>query len=67
VPVSDFRLDLDGGKEKGLIVNSVPLCGSKSWAKVRMLGQNNRRANTRLRLAARCGKASRVARMRKVG
>jgi hypothetical protein len=61
VHVSDFRLNLAGGAKKGLIINSVSLCGSKTRALVHMVGQNNGRTNGRVPLAANCAKGSRHA------
>jgi hypothetical protein len=59
LPVTDFRLDLEGGPKKGLIINSVSMCGAKSRATVRMVGQNNGRDNSAVPLSAKCPKGGR--------
>jgi hypothetical protein len=56
VPVTDFRLDLEGGPKKGLIINSKSMCGAKRTATVRMVGQNNSRDNVSVPLTAKCAK-----------
>jgi hypothetical protein len=58
VPVTDFRLDLAGGK-KGLITNSEDSCRHLGRARVQMRGQNNRRSNRRVRIQVPCGKKTR--------
>jgi hypothetical protein len=55
VPVTKFTLKLLGGK-KGLLVNSANLCKAPQLATVNMVGQNNRRANTKPRIQVPCGK-----------
>jgi hypothetical protein len=57
-PVSKFTLRLQGGK-KGLIVNSANLCALKARARratVRLIGQNNKRADQYPLLQNQCGK-----------
>jgi hypothetical protein len=54
VPVGSVTLDLQGGS-KGLIQNSVSLCGSRTKAKVRTVGQNGLETQGRVRLKAQCG------------
>jgi hypothetical protein len=59
VPVSEFVLNLVGGK-KGLLINSNPICGRQLRALVKTTGHNGDRMNTRTKLRANCGsKASR--------
>lgn len=55
-PVSAFKLDLAGGS-KGLLINSKSLCGAPKRAKVRMVGQNGVRVDSRVRLQVGCGNA----------
>lgn len=57
VPVSEFVLDLVGGK-KGLLINSNPICGRHLRALVKTTGQNGARMNTRTELRANCGSRS---------
>jgi hypothetical protein len=52
-PVEAFRLDLAGGK-KGLIQNSMPICGRKLRTKVRMVGHNSARHNVNPLLQSNC-------------
>jgi hypothetical protein len=57
-PVSKFVLHMQGGK-KGLLVNSTNLCTAKAKARratVRMVGQNNKRADQSAVLANQCRK-----------
>ena len=54
VPVSEFTLDLLGGK-KGLLQNAKGLCGAGKVAKVAMAGQNGRRATSTVPLNPGCG------------
>ena len=64
-PVSKFVLKMEGGK-KGLLVNSRNLCKSKNRAKVRMVGQNGRRFDSRPVVKADCkGKKKRGKRKRR--
>jgi hypothetical protein len=58
VPVSRFVLEMDGGR-KGLLTNSEDLCGAgrkRRAAIVRLLGQNDRRADQFPVVRARCHK-----------
>jgi hypothetical protein len=55
VPVTKFTLKLLGGK-KGLLVNSANLCKGPQRAMVNLIGQNNRRANTKPKIQVPCGK-----------
>jgi hypothetical protein len=54
-PVSKFVLRMRGGK-KGLLVNSTNICRGTHRATVRIIGQNNKRADQRPELKAECGK-----------
>jgi hypothetical protein len=57
-PVSKFVLHIQGGK-KGLLVNSTNLCTAKANARratVRIIGQNNKRADQFPLLANQCGR-----------
>jgi len=57
-PVSKFVLRMQGGR-KGLLVNSTDLCTAKAKqrrATVRLLGQNNKRADQSPVLSNQCGK-----------
>jgi hypothetical protein len=54
-PVSKFVLRMRGGK-KGLLVNSTNICRGTHRATVRIVGQNNKRADQRPKLKADCGK-----------
>jgi hypothetical protein len=54
-PVSKFVLKLKGGR-KGLIENSRDLCSFNPRAKVQMTGQNDKAANSHLKLRTSCGK-----------
>jgi hypothetical protein len=54
VPVSEFVLNLVGGK-KGLVINSNPICDRHLRALVRMNGHNGVRMNTKTKLDANCG------------
>ena len=54
VPVSEFNLDLLGGK-KGLLQNATGLCGADKTAKVEMVGQNGRTAKSTISLNPSCG------------
>jgi hypothetical protein len=58
VPVSTFRLDMQGGG-KGLLVNSSSLCGKPKRANAEIVGQNEAKANQRPKLRAGCGKSGR--------
>jgi len=53
--VSKFILRMKGG-DKGLLVNSTNICRGVHRATVRMIGQNNKRADLRPELKAQCGK-----------
>jgi hypothetical protein len=63
-PVSEFTLDLAGGK-KGLLQNSKPICGRKLRAKVRMVGHNSARHNTNPLLLTNCGKGQKTKKAKK--
>jgi hypothetical protein len=54
VPVSEFTLDLFGGK-LGLLQNGTGLCGAHKSAKVELVGQNGRTANSKISLNPSCG------------
>jgi hypothetical protein len=56
VPVSSFRLDLQGGK-KGLVVNNTDTCLHRAPAVARIAGQNGRSANQKVALNPSCGNA----------
>jgi len=56
VPVSKFTLSLDGGN-KGLIVNSIPLCSQTLHVTADITGQNGKTANQNPVLETPCGKA----------
>jgi hypothetical protein len=58
VPVTRFVLNLLGGN-KGLLINSEPLCGATKRATVRMRGQNGAAHNVRTKLLTSCGAARR--------
>ena len=58
VPVSEFVLDLKGGK-KGLLINSEDQCGKRKSATVKMTGQNGATHEPRVRVEVACGKAPR--------
>jgi hypothetical protein len=57
-PVSRFELRLKGGK-KGLLINQNSICGLSQRAKVRMVGQNGRVSNRRVKLQSACGSGER--------
>ncbi|HEY7257111.1 MAG TPA: hypothetical protein VH476_10565 [Solirubrobacterales bacterium] len=54
VPVTRFTLNLIGGK-RGLLQNSVNLCGHVQRAAVKLTGQNNRRMSARPKIHLACG------------
>jgi hypothetical protein len=54
VPFSEIDLSLAGG-HKGLLQNSESLCGARKFAAVRLLGQNGRPLDRRVRLEVPCG------------
>jgi hypothetical protein len=58
VPVSKFILRMEGGKQKGLLVNSRNLCqGERLSSYMNMKGQNGKKVqNKHLKLRAPCGK-----------
>ncbi len=56
VPVTQFVLDLEGGK-RGLLLNSETLCGTKKRATARMTGQNGAVVSRKVALKPACGKA----------
>jgi hypothetical protein len=58
VPISRVVLNLAGGR-KGLIQNSVSLCGAVRRASVRMTGQNGVTVDRRTALDVPCGKKGR--------
>jgi hypothetical protein len=65
VPVSSFTLRMKGGK-RGLLVNSRNLCTTReARMDVRMVAQNNRRADRRPVLRSSCRKAGHHKRHRK--
>lgn len=56
-PVSRFRMNLLGGRERGLLeVSGGSLCKTARRAKVRLLAQNGRVQNRNLRIATGCPK-----------
>jgi hypothetical protein len=63
VPVTSFRLDLDGGT-RGLIINSSDLCNGAGRAVAKVTGQNGRRADQKPRLRVACANASHEKRRR---
>ena len=54
-PVSKFTLNMQGGK-KSLLVNSVPLCGTKPRATVRFDGHNGKVLTANPLVTAKCRK-----------
>ncbi len=57
VPVDRFALTVRGGKKRGLLVNSRPLCTRKKLRVIaRFKGQNGKRANMRPKLRTPCKK-----------
>jgi hypothetical protein len=53
VPVSTFDLDLLGGS-RGLLQNTVSLCGERKAAMGRLVGQNGKVSVQRIKLSAAC-------------
>jgi hypothetical protein len=64
VPVSSFKLDLQGGA-KGLLQNSQSLCDRSPAATVRMVGQNGAVVPTKSALKTGCGSREKHARVRR--
>jgi hypothetical protein len=58
-PVSEFVLEMDGGK-KGLLINSKGICSVDRRTKQMLRGQNGAQVSRRTKLQAPCGKASRA-------
>jgi hypothetical protein len=58
VPVTRFVLSLEGG-QKGLLQNTVNLCGSPGKATIRMSGQNGAVTETKKKLQVACGSSTR--------
>ena len=56
VPVSEIDLDLAGG-HRGLLQNSEGLCRARRFASMRLLGQNGRQLNRRVRIQLPCSHA----------
>jgi hypothetical protein len=56
-PVSEFSLEMQGGK-KGLLVNSTDLCTGRHRAKAHFSGQNGKAYDARPAVQAKCGKAN---------
>ncbi len=55
-PVSKFTMNLFGGKKRGLLVNSKPLCKTSRLAKVSYNAQNGIVLSGNLKIVAKCGK-----------
>ncbi|HEV7563087.1 MAG TPA: hypothetical protein VGO24_06250 [Solirubrobacterales bacterium] len=55
-PVSKFVLELKGGKEHGLLVNSTNICKSANRAIVKMRGQNGKSHDFNPKIATSCKK-----------
>jgi hypothetical protein len=53
LPISSVSLDLVGGS-KGVLQNSIDLCGTGKQAKARMTGQNGARLDTSVKLQIAC-------------
>lgn len=66
VPVSEFTLDLLGGK-RGLLQNSEGLCGSPKRATARLTAQNGDALSYRPRVRIECGSGERPKRRGKTG
>jgi hypothetical protein len=58
VPISSVELNLAGGA-KGLLQNSVGLCGNSKMATVRLLGQNGADVTSKVGLQVSCGSKAR--------
>jgi hypothetical protein len=56
VPVTKFVLNMQGGKKKGLIVNSSNLCVKKNRANLRTVGQNGKLHAFKPLVKAQCKK-----------
>lgn len=57
VPVTKFILRMEGGKKKGLLVNSRNLCKGRLSSYMNMKGQNGKKVvNKHLKLRVPCGK-----------
>ncbi|HEX5527608.1 MAG TPA: hypothetical protein VFX44_10495, partial [Solirubrobacterales bacterium] len=54
-PVSKFTMSLFGGKKRGLLVNSKPLCKTSRRIKLSFTGQNGIVNRSEPKLVARCG------------
>ncbi len=54
-PVSKFTMNLFGGKKRGLLVNSKPLCRTSRRIKLSFTGQNGIVNREEPKLAAKCG------------
>jgi hypothetical protein len=55
-PVSKFVLELKGGKEHGLLVNSANICKVPNRAIVKLVGQNGKTHNSKPTIATSCKK-----------
>jgi hypothetical protein len=55
-PVSKFVLELKGGKEHGLLVNSTNICKSANRAIIKMRGQNGKSHDLNPKIATSCKK-----------
>ncbi|HEX5526107.1 MAG TPA: hypothetical protein VFX44_02780 [Solirubrobacterales bacterium] len=55
-PVSKFTMQLFGGKKRGLLVNSKPLCKTNRRVKLSFTGQNGLVDRSEPKLVAKCGK-----------
>jgi hypothetical protein len=55
-PVSRFEMRLFGGKKRGLLVNSKPLCKTNRRVKLTFTGQNGIVNASEPKLVAKCGK-----------
>lgn len=60
-PVSEFVLEMDGGK-KGLLINSKNLCKTGRRAKQTLIAQNGARIKRKSKLQTACGSKARHAR-----
>jgi hypothetical protein len=55
-PVSKFVLELKGGKEHGLLVNSANICKAPNRAIVKLVGQNGKSHDSKPTIATSCKK-----------
>jgi hypothetical protein len=58
-PVTKFTMSLFGGKKRGLLVNSKPLCKTNRRIKLSFIGQNGIVQSSEPKLVAKCGKGGR--------